>query len=184
MKTHVIVQSLSVCLLLAWTVWDIPATDAGGPPIRLAVQTTAPQVADSSSDGFEEATRLVPTEVGSPAQLIPTEIDDQQIQWISDADSLALEFLDFSHEPAFYSPGAPSAYFYFLGRFLDQQLSRNPCRTIRVGSADDIKSAFVPWLDDAHPTDELLGIQWLNRRTNLAQEIANLMNSKKRKLIQ
>lgn len=80
-KTHLIVQSIGICLLLMWTsVWGLPVTDAGGPPVHLAVdrQSNTP-------------TRVKPEETtadGAVTQLIPTEIDVRTMRLIPpDGDS-------------------------------------------------------------------------------------------------
>lgn len=74
-KRHIIVQGIGISLLLMWTfVWQQPASDAGGPPVRLAVVRQVGATRDQIAQPEDPATGLIPTTWDSSARLIPTEV--------------------------------------------------------------------------------------------------------------
>lgn len=75
MKRHIIVQGIGITLLLMWTlVWQQPASDAGGPPVRLAVVRQVGATRDQVAQPEDPAMGLIPTTWDSSARLIPTEV--------------------------------------------------------------------------------------------------------------
>ena len=74
MKRHIIVQGVGITLLLLWTcVWEQPASDAGGPPVRLAVVRQIGATPDQVAQPGDTVTGLIPTYWESASRLIPTE---------------------------------------------------------------------------------------------------------------
>lgn len=120
MRTHVIVQSLGVCVLLVWTtVWDVPVSDAGGPPVRLAIGR---QRSEHSEDQFPDAkdlkrTQLIPTQIGErTAQLIPTEVEPGSVLEMKAVRDVRLIASNF-----------PRTVCNEIDGFLDPHLQHGPC---------------------------------------------------------
>ena len=80
MKRHIIVQAVGITLLLLWTcVWEQPASDAGGPPVRLAVVRQVGATRDQVAQPDGSTTGLIPTNWESSTRLIPTELQAELI---------------------------------------------------------------------------------------------------------
>lgn len=123
LRTHVIVQSLGVCVLLVWTtVWDVPVSDAGGPPVRLAIGRQFVQHSEQSEDQFPDAkdlkrTQLIPTQIGErTAQLIPTEVEPGSV--------LAMKAV---RDVRLIASNFPRTVCNEIDGFLDPHLQHGPC---------------------------------------------------------
>lgn len=124
LRTHVIVQSVGVCLLLVWTtVWDVPVSDAGGPPVRLAIGRQRVQRREHSegeAPNVKESDRaqLIPTEFGQrTAQLIPTEVEPGSV--------LAMKAV---RDDRIIAANLTRTVCDEIHGFLDPHLQNGPCR--------------------------------------------------------
>jgi hypothetical protein len=161
-KTHVIVQSLSVCLLLAWTVWDIPATDAGGPPIRLAVERQVTQFTDGLGNENPTATQLLPTEWDRSVQLIPTKIDDRDVRWVRqvvDSGNQSDNSLFNGKQVPWAEPPHFRAIETIVNEFLDGHFSQSPLSPNHVVLLSAEERAIAPWIVGEMPTYLMFGIE-------------------------
>ncbi len=146
MKTHAIVQSLVICLLLVWTaVWDVPSSDAGGPPIRLAVERRIQQINGVTMVEPVAATQLLPTEWDRPTQLIPTKIDHEKTQLsqpqIAHEDHLFDTWLHYGGKKL---PWAELGKRQSIEGFLTSHLSKGPSLPIKDCDTTDDANAEAP----------------------------------------
>lgn len=150
-----------MCSLLAWAViWDLPVTDAGGPPVRLAVERQVTRFVDQTEEELSATTQLIPTEWDRSPELIPTDIDRQKVQWVRrDLDNIVpLDDLDFHARP-----GAYHFIYDNLNELLDRHFSMAPLRPVRAVSRDDDVAVIAPWVAGERPTEVMLGIKSENR---------------------
>lgn len=158
-RIHAIVQGSVICLLLVWTaVWDVPSSDAGGPPIRLAVYQSDTLEVDELPDpdtlpqNPEERvyTQPIPTEIReNTIRLIPTEVDSDVV--ITAGSGPAIE------KPCPHFSGSFIDAASFL-RFLDLHLSTAAFPAPKLKVAGQRSENTTPWIMGEQPSEFWLGM--------------------------
>ncbi|MDB5338501.1 MAG: hypothetical protein JWN70_4120 [Planctomycetaceae bacterium] len=181
MKTHAIVQGFAICLLLVWTsVWDVPLSDAGNPPVRLAVdrgdtptedQLPAPNTLPQNP-AERVYTQTIPTEIrDNSIRLIPTAIDSEVVVTTALDPAIAetgvlitgrgqIASGGIAISDIFEQPGHPK--FYVLGMipepgdlksFLDMHVSRGPFRHVETEFVPKSSTRGAPWYVGEQPCE-------------------------------